>query len=311
MRIKALQALYHFELEQDFTVEKSIKSFDRSIHLIYELYLFHLLAIRDLSDYALIDAQRVATKHIKASHQEMVSTKIVENPLARFLNLPKQKLIFEKWRTPSLDNDMILKDLYQSLKEQEFYIHYVNSEDSIKNEESFLKDLYNQFLLKNELFLQQTEDLFPNFNDDDDIIISQININIRSIKKIKFDEDGNTSFSLSTLQLSTINAMCYPLIRETIQHRDEYQQIILPHLKNWEADRIALMDKIIMNMILTEWLYLPEIPIKVTINEYIDISHMYSTPKSSDFINGIMDSIRRDLVARKEIRKTGDGLKEH
>ena len=98
------------------------------------------------------------------------------------------------------------------------------------------------------------------------------------------------------------------LFNETINHKKEHQKLIEPKLRNWEADRLAVVDVILIRMAVSEFLYFPSIPVKVTINEYLDIAKEYSTPKSKDFINGVLDSLMRDMRTNDQLNKTGRGL---
>jgi N utilization substance protein B len=101
------------------------------------------------------------------------------------------------------------------------------------------------------------------------------------------------------------------LLRKTIYNKEETETLIVPILENWDKDRVALLDMVLMQMALTELLYFPEIPVKVTMNEYIDLSKFYSTPKSGEFINGILDSILKKLKEENRIEKTGRGIVEN
>ena len=97
---------------------------------------------------------------------------------------------------------------------------------------------------------------------------------------------------------------------KTIEHNKELSELIEPNLKNWEMDRVAILDLILMKMAVCELKYFPTIPVKVSINEYIDISKSYSTPKSKDFVNGVLDKIKNQMQGRGEIKKFGRGLME-
>jgi N utilization substance protein B len=100
------------------------------------------------------------------------------------------------------------------------------------------------------------------------------------------------------------------LLTKSIAYNDELNTAIEPNLKNWDMDRVAILDLILMKQAVCELLYFPTVPIKVTINEYIDISKMYSTPKSKDFVNGVLDKVKNQLLASGAIKKTGRGLME-
>jgi N utilization substance protein B len=307
MRIKAMHALYHKELDATLNVAGVIRKFDQSIDAVYHLYLFHLLALRELANYALIDTERIATRFTNTDIVEVVD-KIVESPLIVYLNTPRCKLMFENERIPDLDENLTVKVLFNKLRKWQPFIDYNSKNPTPAEHENFLRDLYNQFLLSDEYFIQLTLDEFPNADDDDEIVMAQINISIRNAKKI---DSLNNSFQLGKPDSRMNERMCYPIIKNLIAHESEFNQIIQPFLKNWDYDRVALHDILLMKMIITEWLYMPEVPVKVSLNEYLEIAKIYSTPKSIDFVNGIMDPLLKELKANFKIQKTGAGLIEN
>jgi N utilization substance protein B len=124
-----------------------------------------------------------------------------------------------------------------------------------------------------------------------------------------FSEDKNQF--LSTLDVwAEEKKFALELLTKSIAYNDELNTAIEPNLKNWDMDRVAILDLILMKQAVCELLYFPTVPIKVTINEYIDISKMYSTPKSKDFVNGVLDKVKNQLLASGAIKKTGRGLME-
>lgn len=304
MRVKTMHALYHKELDTTLTTREVLLKFNKAVEATYHLYLFHLLAIRDIANYSLIDAERIATKFISTNHNEVVD-KIVENPLVVYLNTPAAKLIFENERIPEIDDTLTTKLLFNKLRKWQPFVDFNAKQPTVVEHESFMRDLYNQFLLSDEYFIQLTLDEFPSAYDDDDIVMAQINISIRNAKKI---DTPAQNFQLAQPDLRIIQRMCHPIITNLIEHESEFNQIIRPFLKNWDYDRVAILDILLMKLIITEWLYMPEIPVKVSLNEYLEIAKAFSTPKSIDFINGIMDPLLKELKSTQKINKTGAGL---
>jgi N utilization substance protein B len=156
----------------------------------------------------------------------------------------------------------------------------------------------------NKSFEHHLEELFPNFDDDNSLLQHVISKFIEG-----FSEDKNQF--LSTLDVwAEEKKFALELLTKSIAYNDELNTAIEPNLKNWDMDRVAILDLILMKQAVCELLYFPTVPIKVTINEYIDISKMYSTPKSKDFVNGVLDKVKNQLLASGAIKKTGRGLME-
>jgi N utilization substance protein B len=160
-------------------------------------------------------------------------------------------------------------------------------------------------LLEDEIFIANTEEHFTNWLDDAEFVIEAVHEVIQKSKhelKLHFDKN---SLKEKFRELTDFGEQ---LFHKTTAHKKEHQQMIEPKLKNWEADRLAVVDVILIRMALSEFLYFESIPVKVTINEYLDIAKEYSTPKSKDFINGVLDSLMRDLKKNELLHKTGRGL---
>jgi len=300
-----MQSLYYRELDNSMTATQIKNIFDQHLLHLYQVYLFHLLVIRDICNYALTDANRRAMKFIQTQQDKAVNIKITKNPLILFLNSSIFKSIIEKEQVHIPDQDLEVKLLFQKFKEWSQYQNYINSEIAYKSEMLFMINLYNDFLLKNEFFIQIVEDAYPNYSDDDDITIANINI---TIKNLQFYE--KKYFHIPEIKYIEATAMCYPIIEHTINHNEEFATIIAEYTQNWEIERLAILDQLCIKMAMCELLYMPEIPGNDSINEYIDLAKMYSTPKSGEFVNGILDKIKNKLKEANKIIKTGAGLKE-
>lgn len=188
--------------------------------------------------------------------------------------------------------------------EYEAYLHN-GTEFSIEEDKKIVAFLLNNIILENVIFTQNMEEHFTNWMDDAEYVVEAVHeVIYKSKSKLKLHLDKG---SLKD-KFKEINQFGIDLFNETVRHKKEHQKLIEPKLKNWETDRLATIDVILIRMALSEFLYFPSIPVKVTINEYLDISKEYSTPKSKDFINGVLDSLMKDLKNNNQLNKTGRGL---
>ena len=148
-------------------------------------------------------------------------------------------------------------------------------------------------------------ELFINYDDDDALLLHIICKYIDT-----FDLEKKDTFFQSMDIWEEEKKFAMDLLAKTIQQNDELIALIQPKLKNWEMDRVAILDLILLKLAVCELKYFPTIPVKVSINEYIDISKLYSTPKSKDFVNGVLDKVKNELLEKGEIKKFGRGLVE-
>ncbi len=204
-----------------------------------------------------------------------------------YAELKKYKLL------SSVNQDMVRK-LYSDFAATDEYKKYVYKLDyELADHQEIILSLY-KFCSKHELFVDAIEDVFPNYIDDDSLIIGAMK---KTLKKLptpfnfyeEFIPDAETVEEYGTDLLYKITHLDKDLL-----------EIIEPALQNWDAERVAILDMILLKMAICEFLYFPTIPTKVTINEYIDVSKMYSTPKSKDFINGILDRLLKKLVKEEK-----------
>nr|HPH88704.1 transcription antitermination factor NusB [Chitinophagales bacterium] len=205
-----------------------------------------------------------------------------------------------------LDDDNI-RQLYKKLTESEAYVDYLTNgtEFNVEADKSIITFLLNNLILEDENFTTNMEELFTNWMDDAEFVVEAVHEVIQKSKnELKLHlEKGNLKDKFKELTQFGID-----LFNETINNKKAHYKLIEPKLKNWETDRLAIIDVILIRMAVSEFLYFPSIPVKVTINEYLDIAKEYSTPKSKDFINGVLDSLMRDMKTNDQLNKTGRGL---
>jgi N utilization substance protein B len=192
-----------------------------------------------------------------------------------------------------LDKDLVRK-IYLQLVDTPEYKTYINSaERNSKSEKEILEFIFDNLMLQNDVFISHVEENFMNWNDDGDMVI-QVLIGV-------LQKPGSVSFR----EMLTPDKLEFAkgLLNTVLEKEEHLQSLIVPKLKNWDPERIAALDMIIMKMGVAEFLYFETIPPKVTINEYIDIGKEYSTAQSGQFVNGILDNIHKELVSTEKLHK--------
>lgn len=308
VRIKTMQYLYAYETSESLPVSHFISHLEKSILSVKEQYLFLLLFTRELANFVEKDAKIKEAKYIKSDADKNFNTKLISNLFIKYLNHDEDFIAeTKKLNLLNLIDEDLLKRLYKVFIETEEYKQYLNnnSEFNIEEDKKIIHFLLYNILLEDEAFLINMEDLFTNWIDDAEYVIDAVQDVIKKSKnELKLHlVKGNLKDKFKEVTQFGID-----LFSITINEKEKIHQYFEPKLKNWESDRLAITDIVIMRMAIAEFLYFPSIPAKVTINEYLDIAKEYSTPKSKDFINGILDSILNDLKNTNQLPKTGRGL---
>ena len=303
-----MQYLYAFETTQQLPASHFINHLEKSILSVKDQYLYILLTIREVANFVEKDAKIKASKHIKNDSDKNFNTKLLSNIIIQYLNNDKEfELEIKNAKTASLLDEDDIRRLYKIFAETKEYSEYLNNgtEFNVEEDKAIISFLLNNIIIEDEIFTTNIEELFTNWQDDAEYVVEAVQEVIQKSKnELKLHlEKGNLKDKFKELTQFGID-----LFNETVNHKKEHQQLIEPKLKNWEADRLAVIDVILIRMAVSEFLYFPSIPVKVTINEYLDIAKEYSTPKSKDFINGVLDSLMRDMKKNEQIQKSGRGL---
>jgi N utilization substance protein B len=306
VRIKVMQTVYAHEHDKEKTIERLEKTMLENINSFYRAYLYNLYIICKTAEYVIADAQIKSAKFIKDEREDL-SVQIFYNPIIQ--HLVEKENIYLEMRREKLDgraDSDYFRLFFQSLKKNEEYEDYSRKENPLLPEDqSIISILYKHVLFPNDIYQQHIEDIFPGWLDDKDAIYHSIINTLESISPAQKAFVINRSKETKESKEFAIN-----LLRKTLHHDDEVVQMITPFLENWDKERLAIMDFILMKMAITEMLYLSEIPVKVTMNEYIELAKIYSTPKSGEFINGILDAMMKKLKEDGRIVKEGRGMKE-
>lgn len=268
------------------------KQFDQSRQLL--VYLIHFLT--EVTRYAEVDARQRASKHLPSKQDLSVNIKIAGNQvLWKILEHPSYLQALKEDKPEHLTDPELVKDIYQDLTATDRYQDYIAQESRDKKDErDILEFIFTELMLPNENFTNVLEEKFSNW-DDDGQMINQLVLNFIA-------KPG--SFHFNEIISKEKWEFAKTLLETTIDKKEVAMEYIRPKLKNWEAERIALLDMVLMRMGISEFLFFETIPPKVTINEYIDLAKEYSTQQSGQFINGILDNIHKELVRDNKLHKT-------
>ncbi|WP_028297091.1 transcription antitermination factor NusB [Olivibacter sitiensis] len=307
LRIKVLQTIYAYSLSE----EKSIQAFEKvllkSVDEVYEMYIWTLGFISEVADYTLIDAEGRANKFLPTEKDLKPNTRFQNNTFIESFRINPSYIEYaKKYKVDVVFDRDLVKRVFMILKDSPEYAAYLDSEDrSIKAEKDIIKFIFKKIMLKDPEVGEVFEQKFLHWDTDKEVLQALI---AKTFKNFASEDPDKNQLANLCANWDEDKPFILDLFRLTIRHGEEYQQYISNKTKNWEADRIALMDTLIMRMAICELVNFSSIPVKVTINEYIELSKEYSTPKSNAFINGILDKILLELRSEGKIRKIGRGL---
>lgn len=295
IRVKVMQLLYIMEnsggekLFKDPVLELQ-KQLDKS----RELFVYLLYYITEVARYAESDSRHRASKHLPNYADLNVNTKIAGNELLwQILENEAYKKALETDKPQHMADTELIRKIYQQLAETAEYKGYITEQSRDKKaDKQIIEFIFNTLLLPNTDFEEHIEEHFNNWDDDGEMMQQLIN---------NFLQKPNQNIQQMVTPEKWIFAKS--LLNSMIDKKEYALELIKPKLKNWDSERIALLDMLLMQMGVCELLYFETIPTKVTINEYIDLAKDYSTPQSGQFVNGILDSIHKELMASGKINK--------
>jgi len=304
LRVKALQILYAYRATENQSLAKAEKELIFSIEKSYDLYHLILLLLSEISDYSKQRIEIARSKYFPTEEEANPNVKFISNRIIVQIEESKSFRRFIETRKLSWTNqEELIKSLYRNMLEWDVYQEYMgNPKDSFDQDKKFISRLIGELILPDESLQQVLEEQSIYWNDDLEFIGSMI------IKTLNRWKESTGLMLLSMFSSEDDRLFVIELFRKTIMHSEEYQEIIKKFSENWDFERLAWMDILIMEMAITEGIHFPSIPTKVSLNEYIEISKYYSTDKSSHFINGVLDKIYTHLKAENKIRKSGRGL---
>ncbi|MDF3078528.1 MAG: transcription antitermination factor NusB [Sphingobacteriaceae bacterium] len=307
LRVKVLQALYAYHQSENKEVRVFEKSLLKSVDQVNEMYIWLLSLLIEVADYVPVDAEERAQKHLPSEHDLNASTKLHTNKFITGLRENPDYIDgVKKYKVSWNFDPEIARSIFMSLKAMPEYTAYLEqSDESIRAEKDIIKHIFKKLILKSPGIEQVFEEKFINWQVDKEVLQALV---AKTFKNFSSENLKENKLAEVVANWGEDREFIIELFNKTVAYDSEFQELIAQKTKNWEAERIAMMDVLLMKMALTELVTFSSIPVKVTINEYIEISKEFSTPKSNTFINGILDKIYADLKSAGRIRKFGRGL---
>ncbi|MDE0916738.1 MAG: transcription antitermination protein NusB, partial [Flavobacteriales bacterium] len=304
--IKILQILYGFYQDEDLDTTKAKKALDHSIDKMYQLYLLLISMIAEMQGLAIDKIEAGRKKQLPTEEDLHPNTKFVRNATLRVLANSKQlQNRLSETGVGWGKHRELLRNLHRSLIEDEEYTTYMSSDErSFRHDREALLRMFRKHLINETAFQEMLEEESIFWVDDLDLASSMV---IKTIKNIK-EEDEEVDIMPVWRNDDDDKAFMVGLFTQTLAQGVLNEALIKEGAQNWELERIALIDRILMKMALAEAKTFESIPLKVTLNEYIELSKYYSTEKSHGFINGILDQLFTSLQESGDIKKTGRGL---
>lgn len=305
LRVKIFQGLYAFFQTDEKNITKSTNEVFHGIERFHDLYLLFLSFGFELIHLAELRIEENRKKHIRTEEDINPNLKFVNNRIFKDLqkNEAFQELIKKKSISWQIYYDEV-KAFFTKMRSSEAFVKYMNLEkDSFEWDKEFVIKLFKELLSEDEVLISKIEDASMYWTYEDiDLALYQV---IKTVEGMQENRDIKIPYSLKD---DEDKAFVSDLFLATVKHEKEFEKVIDKKAVNWELDRIALADIILMKMAMTELIYFPSIPVKVTLNEYIELSKWFSTPKSKQFINGILDKFVAEYSKKGELKKTGRGL---
>ena len=293
IRLKIVQIVYAYYQNGGKNLDTAEKELFFSLSKAYDLYNYLLLLMVEVTKQANKRLNAAKNKLVPTKEELFPNTKFVENRFIAQLEVNKQLLEFSNNQKKTWENEAdFVKTLCDKILESDIYKEYMASETSSYEEDRELwRKLYKNIIFNNIELDQVLEDQSLYWNDDKEIVDTFV---LKTIKR--FDEkNGAKQELLPEFKDEEDQDFARRLFRRTILNADYYRHLISENTKNWDLDRVAFMDVVIMQIALAEILSFPNIPVSVSLNEYVEIAKLYSTPKSGGFINGTLDGIVNSL----------------
>ena len=311
LRVKVLQAVYAYQESGEEFVENGVKHLIDSIEKLKDLFVWQLSFLVETKRFAENRIEENKRKNFPTQEDLNPNTRYIENRVLNVLennkDLRKEE---ERLKINWANHQDIVRGFYNKMRETEEYKQYMT--DSVCNldrDKKFIVKMINEYFADLDVLQDFYEEKSIFFVDDYHLVSSML---------VKFFTDMKASFNEFTplpdiykTERDSVNEdkeFVKKLFREVLKHDNEYGKMVGGNTSNWEKERVCMMDMIILKMALTEFCCFPFIPVKVTMNEYIEISKYFSTPKSKIFVNGILDRILKKLNDENAIVKKGIGL---
>jgi transcription antitermination protein NusB len=296
IRVKVMQAVYTLStLETELKPGEPVKLLQRHFEQSKDLLTYLTYFLTEIARYAETDAHIKSNKHLPTREDLNVNIKIAGNEILWKIkeNTSFQQAVGKSKPEQKIDKELVRR-IYHRLADTPQYREYMLVNERNHNQErDLLEFILNDLMLADEIFISHLEEYFTNWDDDAEMVLQTLKNALQKTSSANFTEViSPDKWEFAKTLLTTV-----------LEKEKHLESFIVPKLKNWDAERIAALDMIIMKLGVAEFLYFETIPPKVTINEYIDIAKEYSTQQSGQFVNGILDNIHKELVQQNNLHK--------
>jgi N utilization substance protein B len=302
IRLKIIQLIYAFYQNGNKNIDAAEKELLYSLSKAYDLYNYLLALMVAIKDYAAKRIDAGKKKRIQTEEDKNPNTRFIDNLFIAQLESNKQlnEFISNQKRNWLDDDESFIKETYEKIIESNLYkLYMVEENPTYDTDRELWRKLYKAFIYNNESLDQLLEEQSLYWNDDKDIVDTFV---LKTIKRFDPKAGANQEL-LPEYKDEEDLEFARRLFRSAIMNGDEYRMMVNENTKNWDIKRIAFMDVMIMQCAIAELMTFPNIPISVTLNEYLEIAKFYSTPKSTGFINGTLDAIIKKLKQQGKINK--------
>lgn len=306
IRTKVMQVIYALKRSEDLNLASEERFLVSSMDSMYSLYLLMLSLLIKVHDKAKDQQEKSQQKHLLTSEDLNPNMKFIQNTLlVQMSESESLKNAFERYKIQNweLDNEYV-EVIFRSILESDIYTAYMDSNSSFNNDRQCIVDLFKEVIAPNEKLYDYLEDRNLTWLDDLPVVNTAL---VKLLNKAKENSSDNY-FTPKLFKDDEDKEFGVELLRYTVQNLEAYTEEISLKTQNWDKDRIADIDFVLLQMAICEFHEFPSIPTKVSINEYIEIAKEYSTPKSNVFINGVLDKIVKEHNENNTLNKIGRGL---
>lgn len=303
VRVKVMQLLYALDRDSSLKGKDVVKNYNDNIGKSYELFLFAVYVMYRITSIAKEDWNKRKSKHLPTDYDKAFTDKLANNALIN--DISENKVLQKKFEvlefSGKVNDDYIIK-IYDEFAKGDAYKQYILGSNDNQVVLELLLELF-RFCRQNEYFNEILEDAYYNWVDDKSLVVGSV----KKYFKLLPSENKNT-FKEFLPEDETVKEYGLTLLKSTLARKEETMAYIIPVLENWDHERLAIVDTILLQMALCEMMEFPTIPGRVTLNEYVELAKNYSTAKSKDFVNGILDKLMNELLEKGKIKKEGRGL---
>ena len=305
VRIKVMQLIYSLDRDESLKPKDIYKSYNDNIGKSFELFLFSIYVIYRISQCSEPDIAKRKSKHLPSDYDKQFTDKLLKNSLIQ--DIASNSVLAKKWEELEFEskvNEDYIQMIYDLFAKTEAYKTFIGSETSNSDVLELFLELF-RFCRQNEYFNEILEDNYYNWVDDKSLVVGSVKKYLKILPA-----ESKTAHKEFLPEDETVKEFGLNLLKKTVSDKKAIMDHVIPVLENWDHERLALVDTILLQLAICEFLNFPTIPSKVTLNEYVELAKNYSTAKSKEFINGILDKLMTELTASGKIVKNGRGLED-